>query len=919
MKRYLFLTLLFFYVSISFAQTQQGIVKTNGRPNKPGSPLGNVAVKASGRSASLSAPDGAFSIAMNGLKGGDPFFLTSVTKLGYELADKNSIGRKYGFSASVPMVLTMVSKSEVEAEKQRIRNNAIVATQKKYEQRVEELEKKLEAQTITADAFGEQLQELQAMMDKYNELVENLADKYARTDYDQIDAIDQEINQAIEEGLFDKADSLIHTKGDIDQRHKKAMEWGESSKKQKKALDEQMAQWETSEATRLKEMENLAEDYYHSYTIEVSRMHPEEAVKWLEKRLELDPERFEWLIEVGKYYKTYLAKYDKAMAYFNRANKIAQKTKNASLQISVLVEQGGVYALLHDIKKAEKCYRDALGYAEKNPEEYFQALASIYNNFGYIEGMRQNLDKALEYYEKSLAVAPDTLLENIPTTYANLSGIYYKKSQMERAYEYLDKAISLATRTDDKLVLSTFCSNKGVYLSSQGKDKEALEYYEKALALQKEIFPSCHPSIANTLTNIAGVYHAMSRLKERLAYISQALDIYQKTYGERHPKVAHCYDIVADVFSSAGLYDKALTYANMSWEINRTFYSESSEEYASHCNSLGMIYDGLQNDSLALKNYMKAKELSETLGLDKTSIYANAINNIATILTNQKKYDEALEYSKRYLEMLVSIKGRENNSYIVGLNNLAYTYSESGNTDAAIATYHESEELILKVYGKWHKQLGVNYNNVGNILLKVKEYAKARDYFQKCLEICDSIYSEPAEMPMVVLSNMAMTYYRNNQWKETIPWIEKASAMRLQLVKDPKRRYAWHWYIYNCYYELARSGNKEDMERFKECQDSIWFKVCINPGSIAEQKYGLSGEYVVLHYGEWEQGSLLRFDDECARMKEIAPRDMVAYKDGKVEKFHFEEKTIGLTFMNTLLDEKESRTIKDVYEKWKKE
>lgn len=919
MKKLLSLFLLFLSACISFAQTQQGLVKTNGRPNKPGTPLGNVVIKASGRSSSLSANDGAFSIAMSGLKGGEAFFLTSVTKLGYELADKNSIGRKYAFSASVPMVLSMVSKADMEADKQRIRNNAIVATQKKYEKRVEELEKQLEAQTITADAFGNQLQELQTIMDKYNELVENLADKYARTDYDQIDSIDQKINQAIEEGLFDEADSLIQSKGDINQRHQKALEWSKSSKKQKESLDLQIAQWENSEVSRLKELENLAEDYYHSYTIEVSRMHPEEAIKWLEKRAELDPERFEWLMEVGIYYKIYLAKYDKAMECFNRALKIAQKTKQPSHYISVFIEQGGIYARLQNTPKAEKCNYEALRYAKSDSKEYILAIASIYNNLGYLESQKHNYDKALEYYNKSLNVAPDTLLETATTTYANIATIYIHKYQLEKGDEYLEKAIKLAIQRENKLALSSLYSNKGVRLSDHGKDNEALIYYEKALAIEKEIFPPCHPSIASTLTNIATVYRAMSRTKERLANISQALDIYQKTYGEKHPEVARCYGMIANIFSDAGLYDRALTFANKSWEINSTFYTETSEEYASHCNSLGLIYDGLKNDSLALSYYMKSKQIAETLGLNKAGFYYSSINNIATMLTKQKKYEEALEYTRKYLEIVSSIKGRENDSYILGLNNLANIYFENGNIDTAIKTFHEAENLTLKVYGKWHKQLCYNYSNTGSLFLRAKEYDKARDYFQKCIDICDSIYDGPAELTMIAMSNMAMTYYNDSKWKETIPWIEKAAAMRMQIDKEAKKQLPWHSYIYNCYYELAKGGQADDIERFKECQDSLWYKVRINPGGEAEKKYGLHGEYMLLQYCNWEHGCMQKFEDEIIRMKEVRPVDMIVYRDGKIEKLHFEEQKIGVTYLISLMDKKESQTINDAYAKWKNE
>ena len=55
------------------------------------------------------------------------------------------------------------------------------------------------------------LRDLQDKYDKYLALIDGMADRYARTDYDHLDSIDREINICIEEGELEKADSLIHT------------------------------------------------------------------------------------------------------------------------------------------------------------------------------------------------------------------------------------------------------------------------------------------------------------------------------------------------------------------------------------------------------------------------------------------------------------------------------------------------------------------------------------------------------------------------------------------------------------------------------------------------------------------------------------------------------------------------------------
>ena len=919
MKRLATFILLSFITVLCLAQVQNGIVKTNGRPNKPGIPLGNVSVKASGHNASLSTADGLFSIDMNGLKDGESFFLTSVTRPGFELADRNAIGRKYGFSSSVPMVLTMVSKTELEEEKQRIRNNAIEATQKKYSDKIEKLEQELEEHIISEEVFSEQLQEMQKNMDQYNELIENLADKYARTDYDIIDSIDRKINEAIEDGMFDKADSLIHSKGDINERHHRIMEWAESSKKQKEAIDRQMEQWEATESSRLKELDNLADDYYNSFTIEVSRMEPEKAAAWLDKRVELDPERFDWLIEAGKYYKTYLGRNDRALLFFDRAYSVAQKTEIPSQHIIAQNEMGGVYTNLHETGKARECYNEVISLAGKNREQFFQAIASAYNNIGLVESISENRDEALKYYEKSLAVAPDTLLPSAVSTYANIAAVYHHKNLFDTAYIYLDKAIEIAERTNDKLVLSACYQNKGAILNAQGRDEEAVEAYNKSLTLQKKIFPASHPAIATTLSNISTSYYSLSRIQEAFDYDIQALEIYLAAYGEKHPDVANCYKSIATILTDAGNYDKALIYANKSWEINRTFYPEKSSKYASHNVLLGLIYEGKKQDSISTDCYKTAMAIYESIQMDRTSSYASVLNNLSSILTNQKKYDEAIEYAKKSMELTSSIKGKENSTYIKTMSNLAYIYDNSGRADSALTINRANEELILKVYGKWHVTLSRNYNNTGSIYLNSKEYDKARDYFIKSLEICDSIYEQPAELPMIICGNMAMTYYNDSRWREAIPWFEKSATIRRQIVSEPQRQFAHHNYIYISYYKLSESGEEADIRNFKQCQDTLWMKVSILPEGNAAQKYGLSGEYLMLKYGNWEHGSEMYFTDEFDRIKNIAPKVIIIYRDGRFEKVQFEEARIGVNFYMTLLDLPKSLEIKEAYAKWKKD
>lgn len=198
--------------SISYAQTQQGYVKTQGRPNKPGKALSGVTMRWRGNmNAVLSGSDGKFVVPFPEKKNGDAISLVNVRKNGYELIDKDLIGRQLVFSTSVPIEIVMVLSAELEANRKRISDNAYRKAEETYQKKLKLLEQQKAESDITVEQYRQQLQQLQDNYEKYVSLIDGMADRYARTDYDHLDSIDIEINQCIENGELDKADSLIHT------------------------------------------------------------------------------------------------------------------------------------------------------------------------------------------------------------------------------------------------------------------------------------------------------------------------------------------------------------------------------------------------------------------------------------------------------------------------------------------------------------------------------------------------------------------------------------------------------------------------------------------------------------------------------------------------------------------------------------
>ena len=254
------------------AQVQQGYVKTLGRPGVPGKPLQGVTVRVRGvMNALVSDANGSFKIQATGKKDGDAIIINSVRKNGYELKDKDIVGRNIVFSSRVPIQLVMVSSAQLAADKKRIEDNAYKVAETNYKKKLAALDKQKKQNELSSKDYEKQLQELEARYENYMALVGDMAERYALTDYDNLDSIDAQINICIENGELDKADSLIHTVFDpttVLQRNRDAKtEVAERMRIAQEAIDKALADKEQLQqnieyAEKLAEnCESLAEEY----------------------------------------------------------------------------------------------------------------------------------------------------------------------------------------------------------------------------------------------------------------------------------------------------------------------------------------------------------------------------------------------------------------------------------------------------------------------------------------------------------------------------------------------------------------------------------------------------------------------------------------------------------------------------------
>jgi tetratricopeptide (TPR) repeat protein len=89
--------------------------------------------------------------------------------------------------------------------------------------------------------------------------------------------------------------------------------------------------------------------------------------------------------------------------------------------------------------------------------------------------------------------------------------------------------------------MAMFYNNIGIIYQKQQKYLEALDFYEKSLAIQKKDLPSDHPHLGSSYNNIGAVHRCLGHSDLALEHYNRSLEIKIKSLPAQHPDVAATY------------------------------------------------------------------------------------------------------------------------------------------------------------------------------------------------------------------------------------------------------------------------------------------------------------------------------------------------------------------------------------------
>jgi len=336
-----------------------------------------------------------------------------------------------------------------------------------------------------------------------------------------------------------------------------------------------------------------------------------------------------------------LAKYDKALAYLEKARKIQEKI---------------------------------LG--KNHPD-----TAKTYDYMGELYKKLANFDKALAYLEKARKIQEKILGKNHPdiaTTYNYIGEVYYVHGDYVTALKYAKKS---KTIREEKLginnLLTAFTYNDiGLYFKKLGDYQNALKYYKKALKVKENILDKQSYSIAIAYNNMAFLYLYQKEYKQAYKYFKNSLVIREQKYGKQSLSTARAYNNMGFFYAKIGDYPRALKYYKQAVIIREKKLGKEHPYTATSYNEIGRVYEKIGIYQKSFKYLIYALKINKNVFGDKNIRTAEVYKNLGILYKNIKQLKKAYAYSKKALDIFLYNRDK-NFAYLANKQKLMYVKSNA--------------------------------------------------------------------------------------------------------------------------------------------------------------------------------------------------------------------------------------------------
>ncbi|PAP79709.1 hypothetical protein B1759_15460 [Rubrivirga sp. SAORIC476] len=232
-----------------------------------------------------------------------------------------------------------------------------------------------------------------------------------------------------------------------------------------------------------------------------------------------------------------------------------------AVQARLLTTIGDIYLGLNNPEAAEAALGEAVRLARSlRPPDPAIEIAAL-TTLGATRDVYRRLDDALPLLLEAAALARDHLDPSDPL-YARaierLAEVHRNRTEYALAEPLYDELLTLQRRyRAGTPELATTTNNHALFVAESGDHARALALHRETLALRIELLGAFHPSVANSLANLAHVSEASGAYADAVRWGWRADSLNQAIHGPEHQRTLRNRRTIAEALVGLGDVDRA--------------------------------------------------------------------------------------------------------------------------------------------------------------------------------------------------------------------------------------------------------------------------------------------------------------------------------------------------------------------------
>ncbi|MBN1552093.1 tetratricopeptide repeat protein [bacterium] len=300
----------------------------------------------------------------------------------------------------------------------------------------------------------------------------------------------------------------------------------------------------------------------------------------------------------------------------------------------------------------------------------------------------------------------------------------YALSEAERLYNSYFSMIDEDEESEESVMARNQYTRK--VLMSQGKTKQAMKAFEKALETSRKI-----GSISGEAQNLLGIAYIQAltgQIDDSLATCRLARKHFSRIKDVKGE--ANTLNNIGNLLIKKGSFDDAEPLIEEAMAKYKSMNDESGE--ASTLFMLGNVCIKRGQLDSAFSFYERAKKLHKRIG--ERHLEAEAIKNQAMVYLTKGNLDKALRYAEKSLHVIREIGDRMRESSAIA--NLALITHEMNDKQKAAELYREAIQLQIEIEDIFSE--GATRSNYAHILFELGRIREAKQQFGKAIKLLEN-------------------------------------------------------------------------------------------------------------------------------------------------------------------------------------